>query len=285
MPPHSVDGAGDGPVADLHVHTTASDGELPLEDLPAAAREAGLSWVAVTDHDRLHPGLSAPIDRRDGVSVVRGIELRVEAAAPGGRSTPMRVDLLGYAIDPTPELRAELDRIQRDRIQRGREIVRRVEAELDVELDVPFEQGVGRPHVARAIAESDAPYGYEAAFDELIGDDGPCFVARNVPSFEEGVELLRDAARVVGLAHPLRYDDLEAALSLASELDAIEVYYPYGAGVDPDGDGAAAVEGARRRHGLLATGGSDAHGTELGTAGLDEGTFVPVRNRLAGGDR
>ena len=282
-----------GLVADLHVHTTVSDGELELEAVPAAARDAGLSWVGITDHDRLHPELSAPIQRRGDVRLVRGIELRVEVdpnRLVEGKSDidrpeePFRVDLLGYGIEPTAELRRELNRIQEDRIERGREIVRRAEAKLGVELDVPIERGVGRPHVARAIAESDAPLDYEGAFEELIGDGGPCFVARNVPSFERGVELLREASRLVGLAHPLRYDDPEAALELAGELDAVEVYYPYGEGVDPDGEGAAAVEDARHRHGLLATGGSDAHGTELGAAGLDAAAFAPIRERLLGDD-
>lgn len=277
---HGLEGDPGGPIADLHVHTTVSDGQLELEEVPDAAREAGLAWVAITDHDRLHPGLSAPIERRDGVEVVRGIELRVEAASVlEGRET-LRVDLLGYGVESTAALRTELERIQRDRVERGREIVRRVEAELGVELDVALERGVGRPHVARAIDESDAPYGYEEAFDELIGDDGPCFVARDVPSFERGVELLCEASRIVALAHPLRYADREAALSLASQLDAVEVYYPYGAGVDPDGDGTAAVEEACRREGLLATGGSDAHGTELGRSGLDGDAFEPVKERL-----
>ncbi|MDR5674612.1 Metal-dependent phosphoesterase (PHP family) [Halalkaliarchaeum sp. AArc-CO] len=278
-----------GLVADLHVHTTVSDGELELGAVPAAARDAGLSWVGITDHDRLHPELSSPIVRREGVRIVRGIELRVEgepdrlaenAAGTARSKEPFRVDLLGYAIEPTAELRSELDRIQEDRIERAREIVRLVESKLGVELDVPIERGVGRPHVARAIAESDAPLDYEGAFDELIGDGGPCFVARNVPSFERGVELLREAGRLVGLAHPLRYGDPEAALELAGGLDAVEVYYPYGDGVDPDREGAAAVEDARCRHDLLATGGSDAHGTELGTAGLDTAAFAPVREQL-----
>ncbi|OYR81429.1 histidinol-phosphatase, partial [Halorubrum distributum] len=58
-------------VADLHAHTTVSDGTLTLSEVPAAAREAGVDWVAVTDHDRIHPGLDAPVVERDGVRVVR----------------------------------------------------------------------------------------------------------------------------------------------------------------------------------------------------------------------
>ena len=57
-------------VADLHVHTTNSDGSLTLETLPDAADAAGVSTVAVTDHDRLHPGLSTPVATVGGVGSV-----------------------------------------------------------------------------------------------------------------------------------------------------------------------------------------------------------------------
>jgi Predicted metal-dependent phosphoesterases (PHP family) len=79
------------PAADLHVHTTASDGTLTVPELPAAARRAGVEWVAVTDHDRVHPDLDAPVTDRDGVHIIRGIELRVE-------TDRQRLDLLGYGV-------------------------------------------------------------------------------------------------------------------------------------------------------------------------------------------
>ena len=61
-------------VADLHVHTTNSDGELTIPEIPTAAREAGVECVAVTDHDRYHPDLDAPVVELDGVTVVNGPE-------------------------------------------------------------------------------------------------------------------------------------------------------------------------------------------------------------------
>lgn len=245
-----------GVAADLHVHTTASDGELALADLPAAAREAAVSCVAVTDHDRCHPGLDAPVVERGGVTVIRGVELRVDA---GDR----RVDLLGYAARRTEGLVAELDRIQRDRIQRARRMVDCVEDRLGVRLDVDVAEGVGRPHVARAVAASDADYDYQGAFDHLIGADCTCYVARDLPTFETGARLLREACDVVSLAHPFRYADPEAALELATDLDGVERYYPYGRAVDTD-----LVDRVAAEHDLLVTGGSDAHDRTLGVAGL-----------------
>ena len=244
-------------VADLHVHTTRSDGTLTLDAVPDAARAAGVEVVAVTDHDRLQPELDAPVTERDGITLVHGIELRVDA---GGQ----RVDLLGYGVVPTPALTTLVEEIQLNRAERGRAIVECVEDRLGVSLDVEPRPGLGRPHIARAIAESPAEYDYQGAFDHLIGGDCPCYVARDIPSFERGREVLAETCGVVGLAHPLRYDDPVAALELTADLDAVERYYPYDHDVDTE-----PVERAIETHDLLATGGSDAHDETLGRAGLD----------------
>ncbi|MEF8826749.1 MAG: PHP domain-containing protein, partial [Halapricum sp.] len=136
-------------VADLHVHTTVSDGQLAPDAVPEAARRAGLEAVAITDHDRIQPDLDGPIVEHDGVTLIHGIELRVDIG-------DQRVDLLGYGVEPTPELRSLCDRLQRDRVERAREIADRVGARLDVDLELDLHPGVGRPHIARAIERSDA---------------------------------------------------------------------------------------------------------------------------------
>ncbi|WP_049928616.1 PHP domain-containing protein [Halopiger goleimassiliensis] len=250
------------PYADLHVHTTRSDGSLDLEEVPAAADRAGVDVVAVTDHDRLQP-FDVPAVDRDGVTLVNGIELRVET------DSGQRLDLLGYGLEPTSDLESLVEYVQTDRVERGRAIVENVEDRLGIDLDVTVTDGFGRPHVARAIeAHPDTDYDYEGAFDALIGNDGPCFVARDVPSFDEGRRVLAAAGRLVALAHPLRYDDPEAALERAAALDAVELRYPYGRDVDT-----TPVERAIDRHDLLPTGGSDAHDDRLGLAGLSRAAF------------
>lgn len=256
------------PAGDLHVHTTASDGTLTIDELPAAATRAGVEWVAVTDHDRIHPELDAPITDRDGVTIVRGIELRVE-------TDDQRLDLLGYGVEPTDGLVAECDRLQQDRIDRASEIIDCVESRLGVTLDISPAPGIGRPHIAGAIAESDAADGYQAAFDELIGNGCPCYVAREITPFDRGVDLLTEACPVVALAHPLRYDDPAAALDQAAALDAVERYYPYDRAVDH-----TVVDDAIDRHDLLATGGSDAHDRTLGRAGPPPAALGRFRQQL-----
>lgn len=255
--------------ADLHVHTDRSDGTLALEAVPEAARRGGVAVVGLTDHDRLQPDLPGPVSVREGITLVHGIELKVEA---GGQ----RLDLLGYGVEPTDALEAEIDRLQADRRERGRAIVERVEDRLDVDLDLEIHAGLGRPHIARAIeAHPDTPFDFREAFEHLIGDGGPCFVARAVTPYEAGRQLLAEACAIVGLAHPLRYDDPEAALSLAGDLDAIERWYPYETPVD-----AGPVERAIEAHDLLPTGGSDAHDDALGREGVSAAAYGAIAARL-----
>ncbi|MFB6104006.1 MAG: PHP domain-containing protein [Halobacteriaceae archaeon] len=259
--------------ADLHVHTTTSDGVLTLETLPAAADDAGVSVVAVTDHDRINDDLGAPVVERDGLTIINGIELRVD---PGDAQD--RVDLLGYGLEPTPALRDEIDRLQADRRERGAAIQRHLEARLDVTLDVDIRSGIGRPHLAKAVVDHpDTQYtDPDDVFASLIGEDGPCFVPRDVTSFQTGTSLLADACAIVALAHPFRYDDPATALELATDLDAVEGPYPYDHRVeDPLLDAAIAD------HDLLVTGGSDAHDTVLGRAGLSEREYRELRPHLS----
>lgn len=258
------------PTLDLHVHTTASDGTLELDEIPDAARRAGVEVVAVTDHDRLHPGLDEPTTVVDGVRLVRGVELRVDADG-------FRVDLLGYGVRRGGALQAELDRLQTDRIGRARAIVDCVEDELGVTLDIDPAEGVGRPHIARAVAASDAPYDYQGSFDNLIGSDCPCYRAREIPTFERGAALLDESCAVVSLAHPFRYPDIDRALGLACEVGAVERYYAYGRPVETE-----RVERVAREAGLLRTGGSDAHDRTLGRAGLSGAEATAFLARLDG---
>ena len=148
---------------------------------------------------------------------------------------------------------------------------------MPIEPPVEIQDGVGRPHIARAIdAHPDTDLSYQDAFDELIADDGPCFVPREVPSFETGLELLSEACGIVSLAHPYRYEAFKGVLELAPRLDAVECRYPYS-----DSNTASRSDLDVRtveRHDLLITSGSDAHGKQLGKAGLTEPEYERLRD-------
>ncbi|MFD1513430.1 PHP domain-containing protein [Halomarina rubra] len=251
--------------ADLHAHTTLSDGKMELEDVPAVASTAGVSVVAITDHDRIHPGLSEPVTTVDGVTLIRGIELRVYV-----NELDEKIDLLGYAVTETPALMAVIDCIQADRVERGQKIIDSLESEFGVSLGIRGRPGIGRPHIARAVAEHpELDHDYQTVFDKFIGRDCDHYVPRKVISLHPGVKLLRNACAVVALAHPFRYDDPEGALALTSDLDAVERYYPYDRDVDM-----GVIDRVAAENNLVVTGGTDAHEHELGKAGLSEEQYA-----------
>lgn len=257
-------------VADLHVHTTASDGRLSLPEVCRRARQAGLAAIAITDHDRVHPDLGQPISTRDGLTIIRGLEMKVT------RQNGDHIDLLAYGVETTDGLDALIEGLQRDRRKRARRIVARICDHLEIDLDIEITDGIGRPHIARAVAEHpDTAMSVQDVFDELIGNGRPCHVSRDVPDGTDAIPILQEVAPIVAVAHPLRYEDVDGALEVAATLGAVERWYPY----DHDPDESPVTE-AIETHDLVATGGSDAHDGNVGVTGLDYAAFTPIRRIL-----
>lgn len=244
---------------DLHLHTTASDGHCTPAALVSRAARAGLSVMAVTDHDTV-AGIAeaqAAADRR-GIEVVPGIEV---TAVEDGQD----VHVLGYFIDPEDGALATFLAAQRaSRVARVRAIGARLTS-LGMPIDtnailagVDREGGrsIGRPQVARAMIAAGYAADVQEAFDRWLGPGGPAFVPRRGPSPEAVLELLHRAGGLASLAHPGRtgIDDRIPALREAG-LDALEVYH-----TDHDASLVARYGALAARSGLLRTGGSDFHG-------------------------
>lgn len=249
--------------ADLHSHTTRSDGTTERSEIASIASDRGLEAIAITDHDQFQPDMDAPIVHENGVDIVHGIELRVSVD-----ELDERIDLLGYGVRETPELKEVTEVVKNNRKTRIGRMLELIEEETGVVLDYEPTTTSGRPHVARAIEESDElEYSYEEAFDLLIGDDCPCYTQRKIPTFEDGLEALRTACTFVSLAHPYRYEYPRAVLKLAKQLDGVECIYPYD-NIE-DWKTLGLDETAVEWFDLTMTGGSDAHEPEdIGKAGL-----------------
>lgn len=259
--------------ADLHMHTPVSDGTVTLEELPKVAHENNLGAVAVTDHDRTHPSLSRPIQVIDGIDVIKGIELRVES-----ENLNERIDLLGYGVEPTNKLETILDSVQKNRIKRSENIIELIEEETGEYIEMDISSNTGRPHIARAIDKSDKlDYTYSEAFEELIGNDCPAYVSRDVPVFEQGAkDALKESCHFISLAHPFRYDNPIAALKLAEKLDGIECLYSYSEPIPFDCN---LDDIAAEWFNLTITGGSDAHDIEsIGSCGLMKSQYQTFLN-------
>ncbi len=244
---------------DLHLHTTASDGLLAPRDLVARAAAAGITTMAVTDHDTVG-GLAEARDAAGvlGLEFVSGIEI---TAVEGTRD----VHVLGYFFDPSsPVLTTFLDAQRADRIRRVRAIGERLRAlgrPIDVEALIASAasqpgRSVGRPQIADALAAAGYAIDRRDAFDRLLGNDGPAYVPRCGPSPEEVVRIVGDAGGVTSLAHPglLRNDAIIPRLASAG-LPAIEVRHS-----DHDHATETRYREIAAALGLAVSGGSDFHG-------------------------
>jgi len=244
--------------ADLHLHTTASDGRHSPADLVRLCAEQGLRVISITDHDTL-AGLEEAREavlRVPGMDLIPGVELSVDL--PG-----TEVHLLAYGVHPEdPTLRAHLERFRSGREVRARRMVERL-AELGYPLDwervraIAGDAPVGRPHIALAMVEQGYVPDVKTAFDRFLHFGGPAYVAREKLTPEETVGLILRCRGVPVLAHPHYVQGLEEILPRLVEagLEGMEVYYK---DCTPE-----QVEFLRReaeRFRLLPTGGTDFHG-------------------------
>ena len=259
---------------DLHLHTTASDGLLEPAALVERAAAAGLSTIAVTDHDTVG-GIAAARDAGIGfgVRVIAGIEV---TAVENGRD----LHILGYFFDPLSAALGRFLTAQRaDRIRRIREIGARL-ADLGYPLDVEpllsaasqSGRSIGRPAIADALVAAGHCADRNYAFARLLGRGCPAFVPRDGTSPAAVVEIIHAAHGIASLAHPgISAEDAVIERLVSGGLDAIEVWHS---------DHSA---GQQQHYGELAdrlnvakTGGSDYHGDGVHRACRLGGVVLPA---------
>jgi 3',5'-nucleoside bisphosphate phosphatase len=242
--------------ADLHVHTTCSDGTYTPAEVVDLARRSGLAALAITDHDTLAGIGPARSAARGGLEVVAGVEV---TAQHNGRVR----HLLGYFFDPEDAgLNEALAGVRTRRAERFREMVERLRGcgvSLDEgEVNAQASTGVpGRRGLAELLVRAGKTATVREAFVRYLGDLGRVMVPVAGLSAGEAVALVRRAGGVAALAHP-PYDEgtrQEWQELQALGLQAVEVDFP-------------SCQGARQRRlrelaaelGLAVTGGSDCHG-------------------------
>lgn len=238
------------------MHTTVSDGVLSPEALVANAAAAGLSAIAITDHDAVDAVAPARAAAPTGLEVIAGAEL---SCSIDGREA----HVLAYGVDPDdPGLKAALERFARQREARAREMVERLRGKgISIDFaDVEAASGSGtiaRPHVARALLDRGAVGSIDEAFARFLGRNRPAFVDKPRLDPREACALIRAAGGLASLAHPgtFRRDDLIPELVEAG-LEGLEARH-----TEHSAAATRHYEAMARSLGLLPTGGSDFHGT------------------------
>lgn len=277
-------------VADLHLHTTASDGEFTPSQVVAFARRARLDAVAITDHDTL-AGVNEAVEAADGVRVIAGVELTADWH---GRE----VHLLGYwgsavfaattgsgKASSAPGGRGEEDELnsrlaalchrRRERFRDFVRLIREAGQPLDDGLVAVVEAAtvsLGRRHVAMLLVRTGIASNRREAWGRFVGPLGPRVVPKLRLPFAEACGLVRESGGVSSLAHPpAEFTESDLGAMADAGLTGVEVKFP-AAGVGRS----AELKAWAGRLGLMTTGGSDCHGPDgrgVGSVGVSADEF------------
>jgi predicted metal-dependent phosphoesterase TrpH len=267
---------------DLHSHTTASDGEHPASMLMELARAAGVTHLAVTDHDTVD-GLE--IAEREasahGITLVPGIEI---SAFMHGRE----LHILGHFVDRRNAALASFGaRLREERTRRMTEMVERARQmgypiTMNDVLFIAGDANLGRPHLARVFVEKGWCLDVREAFDRFLGDGKPVWVDRFRLTTKEAIDLIHGAGGTATVAHPgvNKVEKFELEKLKAEGLDGVEVMHSdhHPGQKEKYLQICATLE-------LVATAGSDFHGEKvapgrrLGTASMDPVLFAQLQAR------
>lgn len=242
--------------ADLHLHTVFSDGTYTPAELVSAGVKAGLSAIAITDHDTVEavaPGLKAA--EKENLQLLPGIELSVEYQA-------IEIHMLGYLIDyKCSKLGKGIKTLKTNRIERVYKICDKlkkmgVPLEPQAVFDIAAKGTVGRLHIAWAMVKQNLVKSVYDAFKTYIGDKCPAYVLGFRFSPQQAIELIRDAGGIPVLAHPYLMNNDELISEFVTfGLMGLEAYYP-----EHTQSLVNRYRAIARKYNLLVTGGSDYHG-------------------------
>jgi len=242
--------------ADLHLHTTFSDGALSPHELIDRARQAGLTTIAITDHD--HTGAideAVELGVHAGIEVIPGVELSTTVG-------DQDIHVLGYFFDHRDRrLQDYLAFFRQERRNRAERIVEKLNGlkiPLTIEsvLDQAGTGSVGRPHIANALLEGGLTVTYHEAFFKYLGFGKPAYEKKYLVSPREAVAMIAQAGGLSFLAHPANAIDERMLLEMITAgIDGIEVIHP-----SHSPERVAHYRGIVNEYFLLASGGSDFHG-------------------------
>ena len=253
---------------DLHVHTTASDGQYSPTDIIGKAAEKNIKIIAITDHDTvsgLEEGKIAA--KKAGITLVPGIELNIQGA-------PLNINgefhLLGLGLKQiSPSLTDLIEEIINNRLERNQEIIKKIQADgFDLtleEMEADFPNTVlGRPHFAAELVKKKIVKTRQAAFDKYLAKGRPWYVTRIGADLDDAIEAIKDSGGVPVIAHPM-----SLYLSWGKLPDALQDFYKRGVqGLEAFHPGARVTECLRleelgRKIGYFITAGSDFHGEKI----------------------
>ena len=261
--------------ADLHCHTTCSDGMLTPQELVLKAKSIGLSGLSITDHDTIEAyAVAKPLAREHNLLLGHGAEFSC-------LFQDLSVHMLAYDFDLKHEgLKSLCESHRHRRFDRNRIILDKLKRlKMPIEEYELNEMGhmIGRPHIAQQLVKKGYVSSIKEAFQLYIGDGKPCFFRGPVVTVEETMAIIHAAEGKAFLAHPhliKRTSKIKELLKLP--FDGIECHY---ARLLPEREKRWIT--IAKEKGLLISGGSDFHGairehSPLGSSWVDEESFHKI---------
>jgi 3',5'-nucleoside bisphosphate phosphatase len=246
------------------MHSSLSDGTLPVDVLIRLAARKGLSCISITDHDNMDSFLQGQkLAEELGIELIPGIEV---SSVWQGKD----IHILGYFCDSTNlAMNVELEEQAKQRHTRVRAIIKKLNAlgvDISYEKVLTYCKGrvIGRPHVAMAMVDEEYVSNFSDAFQKFLAEDGCAFVEKKGLSPQQAIRLIENAGGIAVMAHPYKTnaDDLIESL-VEWGLKGIEVFSP-----SQKGNAGRKYREIARKYNLVGTGGSDFH-TEGGPYGLN----------------
>lgn len=259
--------------ADLHMHTTHSDGVLTPEELVEEAIIRKLSVIAITDHDCLSAIDEATHHAGNRLKIIPSLEL---SCRQGGED----VHVLGHFVDhKNINFLNKVNFYKEKRQDRAKEFVKNLNEKLN--LTISYEKirqdagdgAIGRPHIARELLRLGYVQTTQEAFKHLLSNHSPAYIPKFEVTLKEGIELIHSAGGIAIWAHP-HYNNLDHNLEefIDSGLDGLEVFHPA-----HNRSVMSRYRNLAHRNNLLVSGGSDFHGpggkADLGEMGLTKKQF------------
>ncbi|MFA5629407.1 MAG: PHP domain-containing protein [Dehalococcoidales bacterium] len=259
-------------LADLHVHTSVSDGKYTPEEIVKKAAALGLKYLAICDHDTVD-GIAPAIEaskKYPGLTIIPGVEISTLAVGS-------EVHMLGYFVDYTDvNFREILAEVSGSRVDRAMAMVEKLN-EMGINIkwervqELAGDGTIGRPHIANAMLEKGYIATFKEAFEKYIAQGGPAYIERSKITPVEAVKMILKVGGIPVLAHPLTVNNPEELIKELKEigLAGMEVHY---ANYSPDER--KTLKKLAAKYELAALGGSDYHGlddaveTMLGESGI-----------------
>lgn len=264
-------------LADLHCHSTCSDGSLSPAELVDLALATHLQGLSITDHDSIeaYPAIIS-YGQSKGISILPGVEF-------SAHHEKQSVHILAYSFDPThPSILSLCKKHKERRQERNQLIIKNLQQEgfniSHEELNATHSAAIGRPHIARLLVEKGCVPDILTAFKLYLGDGKKCYAVGTPVSAIETLEVIHAARGLAMIAHPHLFRNHSFVKRLLQlPFDGIECYY---ARMRAE-QNAPWVSLATSRQ-LLITGGSDFHTTAhaLGSTTIAWNDFEPLLNHF-----